>query len=428
MRKSLSLAACILLLTCGAQANAWCSMVAQGYQYTLNPDDTALVIRYTGQETVLSLPQALDGHALTGIGERAFSSQRDLVSIRVPEGVTMIGAWAFEKCESLLSVDLPRSLITIERGVFIDCSNLERIGMDPGNPVYAQIDGVLFDKTQKMLHSFPPGKRLLEYRIPQGIRLIGDDAFFGCTSLTSILIPDSVTMIGEDAFRSLDALNEITIPGSVKSIGSFAFSGCGLTSLLLSEGLQSIGEGAFEWCKDLVEITLPVSLTGIDKDAFSLCFGLHEISIPGGVRDIGPNAFGSCNSLERFRVSPENPVYAQVDGVLYDKTQKMLHTYPNGKTGQTFAIPQGILIIGADAFFSCDDLLSVTIPESVGVIGENAFSSCMGLSELYLPRGLREIGRNAFAFGHLITLHAAKDSYAEQYASDNQIICITYVD
>jgi len=62
--------------------------------------------------------------------------------------------------------------------------------------------------------------------IGDSVSLVGNYAFYNCTSLTSITIPDSVTSIGKYAFYNCTSLTSITIPDSVTSIGSHALSGC----------------------------------------------------------------------------------------------------------------------------------------------------------------------------------------------------------
>ena len=64
---------------------------------------------------------------------------------------------------------------------------------------------------------------------------IGCDAFYGCTSLTSITIPDSVTKIGDRAFKDCTSLTSITIPNRVTWIGKYVFYGCQNIKIAVSD-------------------------------------------------------------------------------------------------------------------------------------------------------------------------------------------------
>jgi hypothetical protein len=98
--------------------------------------------------------------------------------------------------------------------------------VDVNNPNFEHISGVLFDKIDKSLRTYPAGNNAAIYAIPEGILSIGEDAFFGCESLTSITIPKSVTSIGSGAFFECTSLSSITIPKSVTSIGKDIFLYC----------------------------------------------------------------------------------------------------------------------------------------------------------------------------------------------------------
>lgn len=98
---------------------------------------------------------------------------------------------------------------------------------------------------------------------------IGEWAFSGCVSLTSITIPNGVTSIGESAFYWCEGLTSIIIPNSVTSIGEEAFFGCCyLTSVTIPNSVTSIGKGAFLGCDSLKSIRLPRSVTDIGENAF----------------------------------------------------------------------------------------------------------------------------------------------------------------
>lgn len=118
---------------------------------------------------------------------------------------------------------------------------------------------------------------LTSITIPNSVKSIGDYAFFACTSLTSITIPDRVTSIGQRAFKQCTGLTSITIPDSVKSIGKSAFIGCtGLESVTLSDSIDSIGSLAFRNCNALTSITIPKSIKFIGESAFD-CSNLSVV-------------------------------------------------------------------------------------------------------------------------------------------------------
>ena len=121
--------------------------------------------------------------------------------------------------------------------------------------------------------------------IEEGLTNIGDHAFWGFTSLTSIKIPNSVTSIGECAFKRCFALKSITIPNSVTSIGWSAFSDC----------------------YSLTSITIPNSVTSIESHAFWHCSRLTSVTIPNSVTSIGDLAFQYCNSLTSITCKAETP-------------------------------------------------------------------------------------------------------------------------
>ena len=92
-------------------------------------------------------------------------------------------------------------------------------------------------------------------RFPDGVVNIGDYAFYGCSSLTSITIPDSVASIGNYAFCMCTSLTSVSIGNGVTSIGEWAFAYClSLTSITIPDSVTSIGEEAFYWCDSLTDI------------------------------------------------------------------------------------------------------------------------------------------------------------------------------
>ena len=225
---------------------------------------------------------------------------------------------------------------------------------------------------------------------------IGDSAFEGCTSLTSITLPDSVTSIGSGAFIGCSSLTSITIPDSVTCIGDSAFEDCtSLTSITIPDSVTSLGNSAFSGCASLASITIPDSVTSIGDDAFRECSSLTSITIPYSVTSIGDYAFLGCSRLTAIDVNTDNKDYTSVNGVLF-YNDKTIICYPAGKKGNNYKIPDGVTSICWYAFSGCTSLTSITIPDSVTEIGGSAFENCSSLTSITIPDSVTSIGIGAF--------------------------------
>ena len=219
--------------------------------------------------------------------------------------------------------------------------------------------GVLYSKDG--LRLLKANDKLNEYTVREGTRVVCNDAFFWCFSLTNITLPEGLTTIGELAFCDCSSLTNITLPEGLITIGDSAFYDCSsLTNITFPDGLITIGDWAFYGCSSLTNITLPEGLTTIGKSAFSCCSSLTNIALPEGLTTIGDRAFRNCPSLTNI------------------------------------ALPEGLTTIGDLAFSDCSSLTNITLPEGLTTIGDLAFSVCSSLTNITLPSSLTCIGSNPF--------------------------------
>jgi hypothetical protein len=256
-----------------------------------------------------------------------------------------------------------------------------------------------------------------------------------CNNIITVEIQDGVTSIGQYAFRSYANLTSLVISSSVTNVGFAAIEGCSaLQEYIVSEqnlnyssldgvlfnkdktnlikypqgksGAYSIPSSviyiadAFSGCSGLSSIFIPNSITDIGGGAFFACSDLAFITIPSSVMNIGELAFTDCTNLTAIDVDVANEYYCSIDGVLYNKDQTILVSYPTGKTGK-FSIPDNVIRIGPFAFRSTN-LSSVTISNSIESIDYQTFSTS-NLTSVIIPNSVTSIGGQAFWYSRKLT-------------------------
>jgi len=297
------------------------------------PDGSASIKNWTVRSVVIK-------DKVTSIGTYNFYNLTDLISVTISNSVTSIGEGAFYLCPNLSSVTIPNSVVLIGADAFASCSSLTTVN------------------------------------IPTSVTVMGEQVFAGCTSLNSVTIPNSVTSIADWTFEGCSSLTSVNIPNFVTSIGVGAFISTGLTSITFPNTLETIGDEAFAQCFYLTTITIPNSVKVIGAQAFWNCNGLTSVTIPSSVTSIGEQAFLWCYNLSDINVDANNPNYSSIDGVLYNKNQAILYSYPIMKDRSVFTIPTSVTNISFGAFAGCYYLSSIVIPNSVTSIGEYAFAEC----------------------------------------------------
>ena len=365
--------------------------------------------------TSLSIPSSVKT-----IGRGAFANCKGLTSIEIltKNGKVLIGdSSVFYGCDNVTYATVPGTQCGIDFSSVVNlviAEGTENIGLPSG------------------FHDCP---NLTSVTIPKSVRSIKDDAFSGCSRLTAFIVDPanpyyrsvngllirSVNQLEGNGKTVLAGVNgEVTIPFGVEAIGAYSFKGrTGLTSVNIPSSVKSIRYWAFCGCSGLTSLTIPSSVTSIEDGAFLGCRGLTSVSIPLGVTNLGDRVFEGCSGLKDFIVDQRNPAYRSVNGLLCSKDGTTVLRGVNGEV----TIPSSVKVIGKKSFQNCSGLISVEIPSSVKIIEDEAFSDCTSLSSVTIPSSVVRIGKKAFhGCGKLTSFSVGANNV--KYCSVNNLLCI----
>ena len=206
--------------------------------YTVNADDTATITYFDEPDTTydyynIDIPETLDKHTVTAIGNYAFSSCTYLRNVTIPQSVTSIGDHAFDLCRSMISLTIDDATTSIGEGAFRECRDLTTL------------------------------------KLGEHITTIGEYAFYECYELDNVIIPDSVTSIGRSAFACCHQLKTLKLGKNIETIGGPV--------------LMGIIDGVFCDCPNLSEIIIPEKVEKIETYTFAGCPKLESITLPAGL-------------------------------------------------------------------------------------------------------------------------------------------------
>ena len=246
-----------------------------GYYYNIIDSANVEIVGYAGTETEIEIPDTIAAngvkYAVSRIGDNAFKSYTNLVSVTIPNTVTSIGNRAFLGCSGLTSITIGESVTSMGGCVFEECDKLTTV------------------------------------TIPESVVNIGNSTFYRCYNLTSVTLPDSLPKIGNRMFASCSKLGSVTIPNSVKSIGNDAFDGCSsLTSVTIPNSVTSFGDKVFA-NTGLTYVIIPNSVTSIGGWAFDKCRSLNWIFVPNSVKRLDWYFVRDCSKVTIYCEAESEP-------------------------------------------------------------------------------------------------------------------------
>ena len=282
----------------------------------------------------------------------------NLESIIIPRGVSIIGSKAFLGCQKLKKIDIKNGIKQIGDMAFCGCRSIKT-----------------FD-------------------LPYNIEFIGNSSFKDCRCLESIIIPDTVKSIGESAFSRCENLSSIILSENIERIAPSTFRCCkGIKTIKIPDNVKSICGFAFQMCSNLTNIYFPDKLISIEKRAFNLCYNLLSIMIPCQLKEIGEDAFLGCTGLTSITVDERNTYFnsrENCNAIIETQSECLILACKNT------IIPNGVSIIGRNAFALIKDINSILLPDTIKEIRFGAFSGCENISSINIPESINYVGNAAF--------------------------------
>ena len=275
-------------------------LVYGDYKYSI-VNNSVTIDSYIGSDSVVIVPDNIDGYDVTEIERYAFAGCTNVKEIKLPETLETIGYYAFGRCTGLESIKIPSKVKTIGEKAFGYCSSLKDIDLP--------------ESIETLGLGFIGGTQIEEIQIPKSLKS-GSSALYGANELKKVEFEEGtetiITGICEVNYfnYSENKIEEIIIPDGVTEIERYAFVGCtNVKEINLPETLETIGYYAFGSCTGLESIKIPSKVKTIGYHAFEYCSSLKMIILPESVESIGTDAFSGCN--EEFTIYGYEGTYAQ---------------------------------------------------------------------------------------------------------------------
>ncbi len=460
---------------------------------------------------VIEIPDKYEGKEVTGLSfdmfdaEEGYSLNDDQYDLRLGKNIRDIESYAFRGinirsievnpdnqyyavydgmlctkdgktliyCPNVMSgkVTVPETVVRISQGALIGsnaenivfganvryvpsditeaCPHLKSYSVSSENKYFSVRKGVLLNKSQTTLFSFPVEKEGA-YAVPKTVyeikskafsgaalltkvylkntHIIGDQAFYGCTGLKSITIPDSVERIGDSAFANCSGISFAVFPDSLAAIPYGLFSGCrSLKRFNIPASLESVGCRAFEdtkWYDSLGEGFVYIgdkvlygyndkepsgekmllkALSDVEASEEKILdiregtvsvtdFALSgsdvvKVNIPASLKKLGTFSLYPRDTVNEFAVSPDNTSFTVSDGILFSKDMTKLIAVPQVYKSSKYTVSKNVKKICGSAFSFNKNITDISVPESVSSFEQNPFNNGSSERRVFCIKG-----------------------------------------
>lgn len=268
-------------------------------EYKVEDNGEITIVGYTDSTLIheITIPDEIEGKPVTKVGAQGVVNAENLYTIYIGKNVKEIDTWAFTNLVGLGADEYGK--------------NGKGFVVDPENPYFTAVDGVLFNKDMT---------ELIYYPIRKGANI---DNKMNIESYATYVVPEGVKTIRGKAFYHCYYLREVTLPSTLEHIGEMAFFKCSeMAAPILPNGLKTIGKDAFGYCSRTADGDIK---------------GFTSINIPASVESVGEFAFYNCRAIETIEIYGKTA--SQVEALEKDGTfgQKWYPT-DNGRKIKTYSI------------------------------------------------------------------------------------------
>jgi hypothetical protein len=223
-----------------------------------------IILQYLGNDAEVTVPAQIDGMNVYGLDSFVFSrnvANKNIVRVILSEGIRKIDSLAFLN-SSIQEVVLPSTMQDVDGTGF--GKMIKQVTVDLNNPLYFDIDGVLFSRKEKEMHLvyFPARRRVDIYKIPVGTTHIDWHAFNASKNLEQIIIPNSVIDLNRLAFEDCPKLVHVRLSPNINELKKNTFHNCiALSDVRVSRKIKTIAPDAFDECPQFNGINIQTRIS-----------------------------------------------------------------------------------------------------------------------------------------------------------------------
>ena len=431
-------------------------LVYGDYEYSI-VDNSVTIDRYTGSDSVVVMPDNIDGYDVTGIAGSAFAGCTSIKDIKLPESITYIGM-EFIKETQIETITIPQSVKNAEYyyhwgGIFTGAEKLKEVIFEDGiKNIPANVCRTGYNNQWSNYGI----NNIEKVYIPDSVETIEEYAFYECNKIGDVTLPKSLKAIEAYAFAECDDIYKVDFkynPETEIKIGTGAFNSCNkLSNVNMTENIKSIGGYVFADCPQIKNITLPESVTYIGA-YFISGTGIETITIPKGVENVGVEthgdygkAYGPLTGAKELREVIFEDGIKKIPSYMCSTIYDYEWSKDTINNIKSIHIPDSVEEIGESAFYGCNKIENITLPKSLKEIGRYAFAecdsifsiefknsveevkigrrafySCDKLENVKLSININNIGEETFLGDDSLTIYGYEGTYAQQYANENNI-------